>query len=106
MTKEVIKQAKKLTSNICFVKFTDHSELYDSVDIDLARISKEITNFFINQGYERIGFIGGQYDSHTPDLREIAFAEYGHLKNVVSEQDIYRGEFFRLQSGESNAKKW
>ena len=93
MTKEVIEQAKKLTSNICFVNYTDHSELYDSVDIDLARISKEITNFFINQGYERIGFIGGQYDSRTPDLREIAFAEYGHLKNVVSEQDIYRGEF-------------
>ena len=59
MTKEVIEQAKKLTSNICFVNYTDHSELYDSVDIDLARISKEITNFFINQGYERIGFMAG-----------------------------------------------
>ena len=56
-------------------------------------ISKEITNFFINQGYQRIGFIGGQDNVNTPDIREVAFAEYGSLKNVVSEQDIYRGDF-------------
>ncbi|ULN63685.1 transcriptional regulator EbgR [Vibrio gigantis] len=93
MTPEVIEQAKKLSDNICYVDFTDHSEPYDSVDIDLALISKEITNFFINQGYERIGFIGGQDDINTPDIREVAFAEYGSLKSVVSEQDIYRGDF-------------
>lgn len=80
MTQEVIEQAKKLTDNICYVDFTDHSEPYDSVDIDLARISKEITNFFINQGYQRIGFIGGQDDINTSDIREVAFAEYGGLK--------------------------
>ena len=93
MTPEVIEQAKKLSDNICYVDFTDHSEPYDSVDIDLALISKEITNFFINQGYQRIGFIGGQDNVNTPDIREVAFAEYGSLKNVVSEQDIYRGDF-------------
>jgi len=93
MTPEVIEQAKKLSDNICYVDFTDHSEPYDSVDIDLALISKEITNFFISQGYQRIGFIGGQDNVNTPDIREVAFAEYGSLKNVVSEQDIYRGDF-------------
>jgi len=92
-TPDVLAQAKKLTDNICYVDFTDHNQPYDSVDIDLARISKEITNFFVDQGYERIGFIGGQDDIDTPDIREIAFAEYGQLKNVVSEKDIYRGDF-------------
>ncbi len=47
----------------------------------LLVVSKEITNFFINQGYQRIGFIGGQDDINTSDIREVAFAEYG-TKNV------------------------
>lgn len=89
----VLKQAKKLTDNICFIDCTDLDGIYDSVDIDLARISKEITDFFIAQGYDRIGFIGGEDAPNTPDIREIAFAEYGVLKGVVSPDDIYRGDF-------------
>ncbi|MGF1752831.1 transcriptional regulator EbgR [Vibrio makurazakiensis] len=90
---EVLAQAKKYTDNICYVDFTEHNQPYDSVDIDLTRISKEITDFFVDQGYQRIGFIGGQDDINTPDIREVAFAEYGKLKQVVSESDIYRGDF-------------
>lgn len=86
-------EVKKLTDNICYVDFSDTSSPYDSVDIDLARISKEITDFFIAQEFTRIGFIGGQDAPNTPDIREIAFTEYGQLKGVVSLNDVYRGEF-------------
>ncbi|MEF1341115.1 transcriptional regulator EbgR, partial [Vibrio rotiferianus] len=73
------------------------------VDIDLARISKQVVDFFVEQGYERIGFIGGQDEPNTADIRENAFVEYGSLKGVVSEDDIYRGDFSSL-SGYDLAK--
>ncbi|PKS72069.1 transcriptional regulator EbgR, partial [Klebsiella pneumoniae] len=66
---------------------------YDAVDIDLARISKEIIDFYINQGVNRIGFIGGEDEPGKADIREVAFAEYGRLKQVVREEDIWRGGF-------------
>lgn len=86
-------QLAKVTDNICYVDFSDSDSEFDSVDIDLTRISKQITDFFIDQGFERIGFIGGQDKPNCADIREIAFAEYGQLKGVVSLGDIYRGEF-------------
>jgi len=89
----VLEQVKKLTDNICYVDFSDINCPYDSVDIDLVRISKEITDFFIKQGYKRIGYIGGQDQPNKADIREIAFAEYGKLRGVVKENDIYRGDF-------------
>jgi LacI family ebg operon transcriptional repressor len=90
---EVLNSVTKLTDNICYVDFSESDSAYDSVDIDLAKISKEITDFFVDRGYNRIGFIGGQDAPNTPDIREVAFAEYGQLKGVVSLDDIYRGEF-------------
>ncbi|MCG9583413.1 transcriptional regulator EbgR [Vibrio tubiashii] len=89
----VLSEVQKLTDNICYVDFSDANCEYDSVDIDLVRISKEITDFFIAQDYQRIGFIGGQDEPNSADIREIAFAEYGQLKGVVSLDDIYRGDF-------------
>ncbi len=60
---------------------------------NLARISKEIIDFYINQGVNRIGFIGGEDEPGKADIREVAFAEYGRLKQVVREEDIWRGGF-------------
>lgn len=103
-SKEQLKAIKKMSQNIVYIDYTDHDEKFDSVDIDLVRISKEVINFFINQGYDSIGFIGGQDDEATPDIREQAFTEYGQLKGVVSEADLYRGDF-SSSSGYKLAKK-
>ncbi|EGA68187.1 DNA-binding transcriptional repressor EbgR [Vibrio sinaloensis DSM 21326] len=101
---ETIEKLTKLTDNLCYVDFSDNQSSFDSVDIDLARISKEVTDYFIQQGFERIGFIGGQDQPNSADIREIAFAEYGQLKGVVSLDDVYRGEF-TSSSGYDLAKK-
>ncbi len=82
-----------MTDNICFIDFHEPGSGYDAVDIDLARISKEIIDFYINQGVNRIGFIGGEDLPGKADIREVAFAEYGRLKHVVREEDIWRGGF-------------
>ncbi len=97
------KLPKRLTDSICYIDFSDSDSTYDCVDIDLARISKQVVDFFVEQGYERIGFIGGQDEPNTADIRENAFVEYGSLKGVVSEDDIYRGDFSSL-SGYDLAK--
>ncbi|KLF81934.1 transcriptional regulator [Enterobacter hormaechei subsp. steigerwaltii] len=85
--------AMSLTDNVCFIDFHEPGSEYDSVDIDLSRISKQIVDFFIAQGVKRIGFIGGEDEPSKADIREAAFVEYGLLKGVVSEQDIWRGGF-------------
>ncbi|PXW47769.1 LacI family transcriptional regulator [Klebsiella oxytoca] len=85
--------ATALTDNICFIDFHEPGSNYDAVDIDLVRIAKEVIDFFIAQGASRIGFIGGQDEPGKADIREVAFVEYGRLKGVVSEDDIWRGGF-------------
>ncbi|MEI5083321.1 hypothetical protein RJ918_34510, partial [Pseudomonas aeruginosa] len=62
--------ASALTDNICFIDFHEPGSGYDAVDIDLARISKEIIDFYINQGVNRIGFIGGEDEPGKADIRE------------------------------------
>ena len=91
--KAQLKAIQKISKNIVYIDYTDHEQNFDSVDIDLARISKEVINYFMNQGYKRIGFIGGQDDIDCSDIREEVFTEYGQLKGVVSESDLYRGAF-------------
>lgn len=92
-TTSALQQVEKLCSNICYVDFSDRKSGFDSVDIDLAYITKEIIDYFIAQGYSRIGFIGGQDNPESQDIRESAFTEYGLLKGVVKEDDIYHGDF-------------
>ncbi|AXC28561.1 transcriptional regulator EbgR [Raoultella sp. X13] len=86
--------ATALTDNICFIDFHEPDSSYDAVDIDLVRIAKEVIDFFIAQGASRIGFIGGQDEPGKADIREMAFVEYGQLKGVVSQGDIWRGGFY------------
>lgn len=85
--------ATALTDNVCFIDFHEPGSSYDAVDIDLVCIAKEVIDFFIAQGARRIGFIGGQDEPGKADIREVAFVEYGRLKGVVSEEDIWRGGF-------------
>lgn len=92
-TANMLKQIEKVCSNICYIDFSDRKKRFDSVDIDLTYITKEIIDYFIAQGYDRIGFIGGQDNVDSQDIRESAFTEYGVLKNVVKTEDIYHGNF-------------
>ncbi|TQI80263.1 LacI family transcriptional regulator [Serratia fonticola] len=103
-TPETLRKAAALTDNICLIDFNEPGSDYDSVDIDLARISKEIIDYFIACGANRIGFIGGADEPDRADIREAAFVEYGQLKGVVSAPDIYRGDFSSA-SGYELAKK-
>ena len=96
--------ALQLSENICFIDFHESGSKFDSIDIDLVRISKEIVDFFIENGATRISYIGGEDEPGKADIRESVFTEYGRLKGVVSEKDIWRGDFSSA-SGYQLAKK-
>lgn len=85
-----------LTDNICFIDFHEPGSGYDAVDIDLARISKEIIDFYINQGVNRIGFIGGEDLPGKADIREVAFVEYGRLETRGTRRGYLARRFFQF----------
>ena len=83
----------------------DHRQAaMDCVYTDLAQITRKAIDYFIGQGCQRIGFIGGQDADNCLDERETAFMEYGQHKGVVSKSDVYHGDFSSA-SGYQQAKK-
>ncbi|MCF7481296.1 transcriptional regulator EbgR [Vibrio sp. J1-1] len=86
------KLPKRLENFICRVDVLEQTCPYDCVSADLVRISKQVVDFYVNQGYERIGFIGGQSQIDSTDSRKNTFVEYASLKGLVADSDIYCGE--------------
>jgi len=83
---------EELSSNIVFVDYSPDDEKYDSVVVDLSRITRKVIDRFIDKGHKRIGFIGGR-DCDELDQRELAFREYTSFKNIFNEKDIHIGGF-------------
>ena len=86
---------------VCVDNGHDH---IDCIFADLSKIARDAIKYFMNDGYNRIGFIGGQDSKDALDERETAFRQYGQLKGVVSEHDIYHGDF-SSSSGYQQAKQ-
>ena len=65
LTAERLVQLRACSSQLVFVDCRSQGE-FDSVDVDLALISQQVVDYFIAQGHQRIGYIGGQ--DENPDL--------------------------------------
>lgn len=96
-TPREIQDLNSISDDIIFVDSCPDEEKFDSVVVDLRKIVENVINYFIKVGYKRIGFIGGRdtaYDGTVNmDSRESTFREYGKFKGVISEKDIYIGNF-------------
>jgi len=103
LNKDSLQRLQIITPYLVYIDYSDPRNKIDSVDVDLQKISIDALTFFMSQGYKRIGFIGGQDNVDEIDARERAFCEYGKLKGIVYEQDVYRGTFSSL-SGYKIAK--
>jgi len=97
-------QLAQQSTPVVFIDGVMEDPQSDCINVDLFKISQKVIDFFIGQGYSRIGFIGGRDHPEFPDQREQAFVEYGRLKNVVQPDDIWYGNF-TSQSGYQCAKK-
>ncbi|NVC93782.1 transcriptional regulator EbgR [Vibrio natriegens] len=86
------KLPKRLESFICCIDVSEQDNPYDCVSADLERISKQVVDFYANQNYQRIGFIGGQNQTDSTNSRKNAFVEYASLKRLLTDSDIYCGE--------------
>ncbi|GLI56956.1 transcriptional regulator EbgR [Propionigenium maris DSM 9537] len=89
---EDLSALEKISENIVFVDYSPDDEKYDSVVVDLTRITKRVIDHFLAKGHNRIGFIGGR-DCDELDQREAAFREYTSYKDIFNEKDIHIGGF-------------
>jgi LacI family ebg operon transcriptional repressor len=87
-----IKNMEKISKNIVFVESSANKK-YDSITVDLVEITSTIIDYFYNKNQFDIGFIGGRDNPNILDIREKTFLEYGKLKGVIKEENIYIGEF-------------
>ncbi|MDV6251382.1 transcriptional regulator EbgR [Vibrio sp. EA2] len=97
------KLPKRLENFICRIDVPEQGCPYDCVSANLERISKQVVDFYVAQGYERIGFIGGKSQTDFTDRRKSAFVEYANLKGLVADSDLYSGDL-SSQSGYDLAK--
>lgn len=87
-----------------FIESNPDPDHFDSVQPDTKRITKKAIDYFIENGHEKIGFLGGTY--HNPntgedemDGREIAFRSYIEKKGLLNEDYIFGQKHFSVSDG-------
>jgi LacI family transcriptional regulator len=50
----------KMTKNIVFVDFSPDEDMFDSIVVDFEKTTKKVLDYFIKNGHEKIGYIGGR----------------------------------------------
>ncbi|OZU88280.1 transcriptional regulator [Virgibacillus indicus] len=95
------------TENIIYIDHSPDEEKYDSVVIDFERATNKVLNHFFENGYKRIGYIGGiqtEYYAHEQrrleDLRHTTFENRMKQEGLYREDDIYSGDFTVTQGYE------
>lgn len=96
-----IKELQKITKNIIFIDSSPDESLFDSVVIDLEKATKEVLEYFIENGHKKIGYIGGKVVIGNDkiviqDIREKTFY------NVMKNNDLLDSNY--IQVGDFDAK--
>ena len=97
-----INQFDRLTSNIVFVDSSPDEESYDSIVIDFHTAVKEVLQFLLQEGHNKIGYLGGvEYVSKYIKLgerRELVFRDFLYQRNKLYTKYIHVGSF-TVESG-------
>ena len=93
-----VEELYKVSKNIVFADFCPDDETYDSVVVDFEKSTKKVVDYFMKQGHNKIGYIGGQevFKDQTAiieDLREKTFRFYLSSKGLLQEKYIYTNHF-------------
>ncbi|MDP4083237.1 MAG: LacI family DNA-binding transcriptional regulator [Bacillota bacterium] len=88
----------KITDKIVFVDCSPNEDKADSVVSNFEKATVNVIDYFLNQGHQRIGFIGGKESykddaSEITDLREITFQRYLMQKKIFNDSYVYIGTF-------------
>jgi len=104
-----IKVFSNLNSNLIFVDYSPNDKIYDSIVIDFRDAVKNILDYFILNGHEKIAYIGGkEYVGRSyyeiKDPREIFFRQYLEERELYDEELIRTG-VFSVEDGYNLTKK-
>lgn len=91
---EEINHLKKITSHGIFIDTSPDESCFDSVRPNLDSIVTQIVDYFVEQGHENIGFIGGtDFDINTRkpamDVREWSFRVSAQYYDRLNEKNIF-----------------
>lgn len=91
-TPSEITKFEKISSNIIFVNSNPNDHKHDSILFDGENAVKEVIQFLVNLGHEKIGYIGvsATRKKNSIDLKE---TRYELVKKYLSEYKIYIEEF-------------
>ncbi|CUH94974.1 HTH-type transcriptional regulator GanR [Propionispora sp. 2/2-37] len=89
---------KEKTSNLVFVDYLPDDDYFDSVTVDFVKATRKVLDYFISQGHQMIGYIGGREvfrdgTSEIQDPREATFKAYLKEKKIYQEKYVYGGKF-------------
>ncbi|MET4655108.1 LacI family transcriptional regulator [Exiguobacterium sp. PvP048] len=89
---------KELTPHGVFIDSTPDPAHYDSVRPDLAQITRQAVEVLVEQGHEKIGFIGGTYHNLDTDAEEMDGRERA-FRQTMEERDLLREDFIFCRRG-------
>lgn len=99
-SKEEAFEFRRYNSDIVFIDSSPDPNLYDSVVSDINQATKNVVDYFVNTGHQKIGFLGARnwYGwmsdvRNIVDERVVAFTEYMRFKNLYEESFVRIGEF-------------
>ncbi len=89
---------RELTPHGVFIDSTPDPAHYDSVRPDLAQITRQAVEVLVEQGHEKIGFIGGTYHNLDTDVEEMDGRERA-FRQTMEERDLLREDFIFCRQG-------
>ena len=101
---EEIDHLKQITDKGVFINTTPDESVYDSVQANQESMVRQIVDYFVEKGHERIGFIGGpDYDMITRkplmDVREWSFRQTMTYYKLLREDYIFIADRFTVKEG-------
>lgn len=100
----------EITEHGVFIDTTPDMLHYDSVRPDLYQTTDQALDHFLNNGHQKIGFIGGTYFDRNEkvdlqDSRERRFRYRLSEKGILNEQYIFTQRGFSFQTGKDLMEK-
>lgn len=101
---EEIEYLKQITDKGVFINTLPDESVFDSVRANQESMVRQIVDYFVDKGHERIGFIGGpDYEmvTHKPlmDVREWSFRQTMTYYNLLRDDYIFIADRFTVKEG-------
>ncbi|KOO41119.1 LacI family DNA-binding transcriptional regulator [Priestia koreensis] len=93
-----VKQLEEVSEHIVFVDSNPDDDRFDSVVVDFTKATRQVIDYFIDNGHKRIGFIGGreEFKDHSAkidDMRSEVFEQYLKQLEMFDSSSFYVGSF-------------